>query len=223
MDLQWRDGVTDSGEHYDAVMTNLKINHLAIVDKGRAGSRARIGDKRKDSPTMTRTITLDGISIETTDQGAQAIEKLQSEKQALSDAQQNAKQAHDTAIATKDAELAAKDAEIAELKKEQLTDEQLDAKVQARAELIGKASTLVKDADFKGKSDAEIMKAAVAAVRGEDAIKEKSAAYIQAAFDLAVEAKPDAFRDAMSTRKISANDNGQDDYEQRLSAAWRSA
>lgn len=232
MELDWTSGTTADGQAYDAVMKNLRMNHLAIVDRGRAGSRARIGDKSpwgvaplitdRNPPIMTtRKIVIDGITIETTDQGAEAIGKLQTEKQAIADAKAADKAAHDTAIAAKDAELAAKDAKIADLEKAQLTDEALDAKVQARADLLAKAKVLAKDADFTGKADIEIMKTAVIAVRGADAVKDKSDAYVAAAFDLAVESKPDAFRVAMQDRKPAENGNGQNDYEKRLNDAWK--
>ena len=236
MDLTWESGQTPDGHAYDAVMSNLRMNHLAIVDSGRAGSKARIGDsenktlwgasplktERKPPIMTTRKIVIDGITIETTDQGAEAIGKLQAEKQAIADAKAADKAAHDAAIATKDKELAAKDAEIAELKKSVLTDAEIDAKAQERAELIAKAKVLAKDADFTGKSNAEIMQIAVTAVRGADAVKDKSPAYIEAAFDLAVDANPDQFRKEMQGRdRQSANDNGQDAYEKRLNNAWK--
>ena len=235
MELDWTPGTTSDGQAYDAVMTNLRMNHLAIVDRGRAGSRARIGDNkptqwgvsplltdRKPPIMTTRKIVVDGLTIETTDQGAEAIGKLQAEKQTISDAKAADKSAHDAAIAVKDAELAAKDAKIADLEKAQLTAEALDAKVQARADLLAKAKVLAKDADFTGKADIDIMKVAVIAVRGADAIKDKSDAYITAAFDLAVESKPDQFRAAMQDRKPSTeNGNGQSDYEKHLNDAWK--
>jgi len=233
MDLTWESGQTPDGHAYDAVMSNLKMNHLAIVDRGRAGSKARIGDESPKSwgvaplvtdgkPSMTRKIVIDGITIETTDQGAEALQKLQTQNQILTDAAKTAQTAHDAAIAAKDKELATKDAEIDALKKAALTDAQLDAKVQARAALISKAQKLAKDADFAGKSDIDIMTAAVTAVRGADAVKDKSPAYIEAAFDLAVDAKPDQFRQDMQGRdKQSANDNGQSGYEKRLNDAWK--
>lgn len=235
MDLTWESGQTPDGHAYDAVMSNLKMNHLAIVDRGRAGSRARIGDSDTPKPwgaaplvtdgkpsMTTRKIVIDGITIETTDQGAEAISKLQAEKQALADAKAADKTAHDAAIAAKDKELATKDAEIDALKKAALTDAQLDAKVQARAALISKAQKLAKDTDFTGKSDIDIMAAAVTAVRGADAVKGKSPAYIEAAFDLAVDAQPDQFRQDMQGRdKQAANDNGQSAYEKRLNDAWK--
>lgn len=232
MELDWTPGTTSDGQAYDAVMKNLRMNHLAIVDRGRAGSRARIGDKSlwgvaplitDRYPLMTTSkIVIDGITIETTDQGAEAISKLQAEKQAIADAKAADKAAHDAAIAAKDKELAAKDAKIADLEKAQLTAEALDAKVQARADLLAKAKALAKDADFTGKADIEIMKMAVIAVRGADAVKDKSDAYVAAAFDLAVESKPDAFRDAIKDRKPNTeNGNGQTEYEKRLNDAWK--
>jgi hypothetical protein len=234
MDLTWESGQTPDGHAYDAVMSNLKMNHLAIVDRGRAGSRARIGDSDHPKPwgvapllldgkpSMTRKIVLDGITIETTDQGAEALQKLQAQNQILTDAAKTTQAAHDAAIAAKDKELAAKDAEIDALKKTALTDAQLDAKVQARASLISKAQKLAKDADLAGKSDIEIMTVAVTAARGADAVTGKSPAYIEAAFDLAVDAQPDQFRQDMQGRdKQSANDNGQSGYEKRLNDAWK--
>ena len=169
----------------------------------------------------TRKIVIDGITIETTDQGAEAIGKLQAEKQAVADAKTADKTVHDAAIAAKDAELAAKDARIADLEKAQLTPEALDAKVQARADLLAKAKVLAKDADFAGKADIDIMRAAVIAVRGADAIKDKSDAYVTAAFDLAIESKPDQFRAAMQDRKPGESGNGQTDYEKRLNDSWK--
>lgn len=41
--LDFADGVTPEGEAYDAIQRNIRINHLAIVPKGRAGN-TRIGD-----------------------------------------------------------------------------------------------------------------------------------------------------------------------------------
>ena len=43
-ELEWVDGVTADGTAYQAKQKNIRINHLAIVDKGRAGSTCRIGD-----------------------------------------------------------------------------------------------------------------------------------------------------------------------------------
>ncbi|WP_139812758.1 DUF2213 domain-containing protein, partial [Ensifer aridi] len=43
-DLAWEPGTTPEGEKYDAIQKDIRINHVAIVQRGRAGSEARIGD-----------------------------------------------------------------------------------------------------------------------------------------------------------------------------------
>lgn len=237
MDLVWESGTTKSGEQYDAVQRNLKMNHIALVEKGRAGKECRVGDNathwgaapilttdHEESMTIeTRTVTIDGLSVSTTEQGAQAIDKLQKDKQALADSLEEANGKHQSALDAKDKELATKDAEIADLKAKVLDEKALDAKVKVRADLINSALKLAKDADFTGLSDAEIRKAAVKAVRGEDAIAGKSDAYIEAAFDLALaDHTDDRVRDKVgdSAHKAS-DDNGQTDYEQRLNDSWK--
>lgn len=133
-----------------------------------------------------RKFLVDGISIDVTEQGAQALEKLTKQ---LADAGINVQQlkdAHATALAAKDNELAQKDAEIDGLKAKQLSDADIDKRVQARADLITKAKTIA-DADYTGKGDAEIRKAVVIAKLGDAAIAGKTEAYIDARFDLLVE------------------------------------
>lgn len=39
---------TWNGQHYDAVQTNIRINHLALVDKARAGGQARLNIDSRD-------------------------------------------------------------------------------------------------------------------------------------------------------------------------------
>ncbi len=200
-ELVWGDGVTPDGEAYDAKQTNIKINHLAIVDRARAGSQARIGDgatwgvspftpdhKPTEEKIMTlKTVTVDGIPVEVTDQGATVIGTLQSR---LADANTKftaAETAHQTALAAKDAELAKKDAKIDELAGKVLSDADLDKKVQARADLVSVAKAIAKDVKVEGLSDAAIRKAVVVAKLGDAAIAGKADAYIDARFDLLVE------------------------------------
>ena len=232
-ELEWVDGVTPQGEHYQAKQKNIRINHLAIVDKGRAGSTCRIGDALwgEQSPNTTtggksvntRTVMVDGLPIETTDNGALAIEKLQQDKAAAEKLLLDAQALYDSKMADKDAQLAAKDAEIDALKAKQLTDADIDAKVAARSELIATAKA-IHDADYTGKSDSEIKALAVSA-KGVD-IKDKPQAYVDASFDiLAKDIKPkDTFADAMRgtvSAPVTMQDNGQSDYEKRIADAYK--
>jgi len=200
-ELVWGDGVTPSGEAYDAKRETIQINHLAIVDRARAGSQARIGDgatwgvspftpdhKPTEEKIMTlKTVTVDGIPVEVTDQGAVVIGTLQTR---LADAHtklSDADKAHQTALAAKDAEMAKKDAEIDALKAKVLSDADLDKKVQARADLVAVAKSIAKDVKTDGLTDAAIRKAVVVARFGDAAVAGKADAYVDARFDLLVE------------------------------------
>lgn len=201
-DLAWEPGTTPTGEKYDAIQKDIRINHVAIVQRGRAGSEARIGDgagKWGVSPVNTqiaderipkmdlRKILVDGLTVETTDQGAQAITKLQKDLESSAAKFADAEKAHQTALAAKDAELAKKDAAIDALKGKILSDADLDKRVQARADLITKAHTIAKDVKTEGLSDTAIRKAVVVAKLGDAAVADKSEAYIDARFDMLVE------------------------------------
>lgn len=210
-EIQWGDGIAPDGTPYEARQTGIVANHIAIVDQARAGSRARIGDRAEnwgaapftttaqeasmaDNPKL-RTVIVDGLSVETTDAGAQAIEKLNKQ---LADASAE----HDKAIATKDADLAKKDARITELETQVVDGAALDKLVKDRAALIEDADKVAgKEVQTSGLSDAEIRKTAVTARLGDKALEGKSDAYVEAMFDAlrdgAVSApKSDAFADA---------------------------
>lgn len=226
--LVFDSGTTPEGEAYDAIQTNLRMNHLALVDRARGGAALRIGDDNPArNPTMsdikTRTVMVDGLSVETTDAGAQAISKLQQQVKDGQTALANAESTHAKAIEAKDAEIAKLEAARDDLKGKVLTDAQIDARVQARADLIDRARHIA-DGDYSGKSDAEIRRAAVVAKLGDEAVKDRSDAYIEARFDiLADEAgKPDPVRSAIKDRKPTKTvDNGQAAYEARLRDAWK--
>ncbi|MCJ8053854.1 DUF2213 domain-containing protein [Shinella curvata] len=214
-ELVFGDGVTPEGEAFNATQTNIKINHLAIVDRARAGSKARIGDgaiswgaapvtndqqPEKEKIMTLKTVTVDGIPVEVTDQGATVIATLQ---QRLADmAKSKDKQIDDACkqVEAKDAELAKKDAEIDALKAKVLDEKALDAKVQARADLITVAKSIAKDVKTEGLTDAAIRKAVVSAKLGDAAIAGKPDAYIDARFDILAEEaskNPDPFANAV--------------------------
>jgi hypothetical protein len=202
-DVEMVSGLTDSGEAYDAIQRNIRVNHVALVDQGRANQEFRIGDSANHwgaRPTtrsthdrthsMTdklRTVVVDGLSVTITDEGALAIDKLQT---AVADAQKKTADADAKAVTDKaemDKAAAKLQAEIDDLKGKVMDEAALDKRVQDRAELIGKAKLIAKDLDTTGVSDAGIRKATVAAKLGDAAIKDKSEAYIDARFDILTE------------------------------------
>jgi hypothetical protein len=127
-DILFEPGTTPDGQEYQARQVGIRANHIAVVANGRAGPECRIGDAHKPTdfsstdkelaimPDTLRTVQVDGISIAVTDQGLQAIEKLQRQ---LADAAQAAESKEGQFKAVRDAhqsELAKKDGEIAALR-----------------------------------------------------------------------------------------------------------
>ena len=201
-ELVWGDGMTPEGEPFNATQTNIKINHLAIVDRGRAGSMARIGDgasdvwgiapindhqPQKEQIMTLKTVTVDGIPVEVTDQGATVINTLLKRLEDANSKMSTADAAHLAALAAKDAELAKKDAALDAEKAKVLSEADLDKRVQDRADLITLAASIAKDVKTVGLSDAAIRKVVVTAKLGDAAVAGKADAYIDARFDILAE------------------------------------
>ena len=205
-EIVWEDGVTPEGDQYDARLKNIRNNHLALVKRGRAGSQFRIGDGRTPgapdpsahpnsqesnmSNQQTRIVVVDGLPVECTDASAAAISKLQAQLTDAQTAAGSAAAAHQAALTAKDAAIAKAEGERDALKSQILSDADLDKRVQARGDLIAKAKA-VHDADYSGKSDADVRKSAVVAKLGDAAVAGKHEAYVEALFDgLYGQAKP---------------------------------
>lgn len=246
--LTFEDGIAPDGTPYQAVMGDLRMNHLAAVPRARGGSELRIGDGADSearasnwgaAPLTTdathkegqmaelRKVMVDGLQVETTDAGAQAIEKLTKDKDALAAKLTDAETKHADAIKAKDAEIAKKDAEIDDAKSKILSDSDIDKRVQDRGDLVALAGAIAKDVKTTGVSDADIRKAVVVAKLGDAAVEGKSAAYVDARFDiLAEDAKKgtDPVARALADGKPApVTDNGQSAYEARLGDAWKGA
>ncbi len=228
MDLDIGSGKTDDGQQYDARQTNLRMNHLALVSRARGGSQLRLGDDNLEDSDMSgvklTTILVDGLSVETTEPGAQAISKLQTDVAAAQKALVEAESTHNEVLATKDGDLAKRDATIDELKGKILSDDDLDKRVNDRADLIAKAKTIA-DKDYSGKSDVDIRTTAVAAKLGQDTVDGKSADYILARFDmLAEDANQDPVRRTVRDgTQVTGNevDKAHGAMVDNLQSAWK--
>lgn len=213
-DLKWQDGVTPEGEPYEAIQTNIRANHVAVVERGRAGKDCRIGDQAAIwgvSPSITandRTqettmkITVDGLLVETTDAGAQAVQKLLDDRAKLEKRVADAEAAKAKAEEEAKAELAKKEAELDKLKDAALDAKGISQLVADRVALESKAAKIAKDVKPTGLTDGELKAAVVKAAVGDrlPAEKLKDEHYVAARFDILAEdaEKPtDPFRDAV--------------------------
>ena len=185
-DIEFVDGVTPDGDTYNAIQRNIRVNHIAVVDRGRAGHQCRLGDASKTEKEVIdmslQTITFDGLSVEVTNQGAQVIKALQTrlaDAVALND---TAATAHAVELAARDTELGTKDAEISVLTDAAMTPAKLDALVVDRSDTITKAKTFG-DVDTVGKSNADIRRSAVSMRVGDEKLAGKSDDYVAALFD----------------------------------------
>lgn len=195
-DIDWTPGVSPDGEQYDAVQRNIKGNHIAIVERGRAGRDCRVADQLPNSgdKLAMAKITIDGVDYEVSDQAAQAVGKLHTR---LKDAEMSAeeiekekKAKEDEMEAEKEKMKATKDshaAEIDTLKKQIPTADTLDKLVAERTALVDKARKVVPDIEWEGKDSATLMKEVVAAKCDNVQMDSVSADYIQARFDMLVE------------------------------------
>ena len=217
--VDFSDGVTPDGDAYDAIMTDFRMNHVAVVPLARGGKELRIGDgadarwgaspynDRKDTimadAINTRTVLIDGLSVVTTDAGAQALEKLQGTIADAAKKMADAETAHAKAIADADAKLAKAEAALDAEKAKVLSDADLDKRVADRADLLAVAKGIAPEVKTAGLGDAAIRKAVVTAKLG-DAVEGKSDAYIDARFDILAEADP--FADSLKSGVKKTND-----------------
>ncbi len=178
---------THKGIDYDFVQTDIRANHLAIVDAGRCGAACKITIDKKESPV--EKVTIDGIEFEIdSSQLAQAIrkqqvahdaetEKLEKEKTDAELEKEKMKKEKDKAEAEKDS--LSKDAES-------FTADAISKMVTDKALLLETARGILGDKMPECLScDKEIKAAVVDKVNGMD-VSGKSDEYINAAYDMAI-------------------------------------
>ncbi|MCI3027696.1 DUF2213 domain-containing protein [Desemzia sp. C1] len=185
-----------NGMTYDSVQRNMEINHLAVVDKGRAGSEVSI---RGDS----QAFMIDHDDIDNQKGGTRAMTKLLIDSKEFEvdsvvkaridtlEAQLTAEKAKssnvDTITGERDAlqtQLTAKEQELEASKAKELTGDAFDTAVNDRIELMNKAKSLVGDSfDFKGKSDRQIKEAAIKTLNDSIDLTGKSEDYVNAFYD----------------------------------------
>lgn len=86
VDIEETSGTTPDGQQYDAIQRNIRINHLAVVDRARAGAKARLnldGDEIIDieGEQMKMKIKIDSVDYEVDAKIANFISSLQSKEE----------------------------------------------------------------------------------------------------------------------------------------------
>lgn len=192
-------GTTPDGQAYDGRQTNIRINHVAVVDKARGGDALVIPDSKfaicdSNPNAMPKRkymehLTFDGVSVPLDDaKGVTSLfDKMQAKIDELADKFAKAEKA-----------MAEKDDELEKAKAKVKDAAEIDAMVADRAALISTVAKLDDSFDCKGKSEAEIRRGVVTAKFG-DAMADKSDDYIAARFDLMADESPaDKLADAIA-------------------------
>lgn len=184
---------TYNGQQYEYVQRNIEINHIAIVDQGRAGPEVAI---RSDSDAWqieekggnnVGKYKIDGKEYEVDSAVKAHIEKLEAQLETAQTkaASVDALQGRYDALEVK---LQNTENELKEAKEKQLSADELDKQVEARVALISTAKPLLGDSfDFTGKTDREIKEAVIATTKSEFKGDGKSDDYINAFFDATIE------------------------------------
>lgn len=185
------------GMTYDSVQRNMEINHLAIVEKGRAGSTIAIrndsmaymidsDDKNKKKKGGNKTmakLVIDSAEFEVDSAVKLKVDALEAQL----DAANGKVSGLDKLTGERDAlktQLAAKEKELSEAKKNSITADALDAAVEVRASLLGTATKFLGDSfEFKGKTDRAVKEAVITSVDATVVVADAADEYINAYFD----------------------------------------
>tara|TARA_R110000744_G_scaffold20470_1_gene53745 strand:- start:13743 stop:14894 length:1152 start_codon:yes stop_codon:yes gene_type:complete len=227
-DIEFTSGITPEGESYDAIQRNIKGNHIAIVERGRAGPACRVADNlpsNGDQVIMAK-ITIDGVDFEVSDQAGQAVIKLQGK---LTDAEKE--------VANKEKEMEDKEEEMDEAAKEAkakedslnaelddaeskiLTADSLDKTIEERSKFVDQVSKIVPDIKWQGKDSMTLKREAVAAKRPDVQMDSVSDEYINVSFDMLVEAISNNSQHNMDEALINVVNNDKDKDQDNRSAA----
>lgn len=191
-DIERADGMYN-GQKYDAIQKNMEINHIAIVDKGRAGPSVAIrGDSafmvldsknKNDGGKEMSKIRIDSKEYEVDATVKSHVEALTAK---LDSAEMKAGELDTVkgerdALLTKVQNLEAKlEEEVAKIPKA----DELDSMVAARMELVQKATSFLGDSlDVAGKTDRELKEAVIQSVNPDFKGDGKTDEYVDAFFD----------------------------------------
>lgn len=205
------------GVSYDSVQRNIQINHVAVVEQGRAGHSVRLlGDsaemieqdvKKKGNKQMETTkVRLDGADVTVAAVDADKIIQLDADnadkakKIAELEAQIAEKQKELEGLKG-EAEEEKKNADEAQAKadasekeldnlKKKYSGDAMEKAVNNRLTLVGKVKPYLGDSyDFNGKSDKQLKLDTITALDSSIDLQDKSDDYISAYFDAALQNK----------------------------------
>lgn len=213
-EVELKQGVYD-GEEYDMIQRNIRHNHLALVDKGRAGPAVRlvfdsgeaeiyVHEQEQDKEKIQmENISIDGKEYKVSPEVKVALEaqavaqkaKLDaSEKKATDSANElnSVKEKLTAETAAKDKAQATADSQKVELEKLKNTDSAADfekkvaERVTARIAVLSVGKKFITDKNIDSMSDKEIKLAVIKVSQPNFKAEDKSESYIDGAFEATI-------------------------------------
>lgn len=224
-----------NGMHYDAVQRNVEINHVAVVDRGRAGPTVAIRgdavqefaymvdskDQNKGGNKQMAKYKFDGNEYEVDAAVKAHLDSLEAKLDAAETKAANADKLQAKADALQ-AKYDAKETELVEAKKQNLTQDELDAKVEERVGLISVAKPYLGDEfEFKGQPERAIKEAVIVKINPDFKGDGKSGDYVNAYFDSMLDfSKKEGFHSdgVNNLQNFNANTQAQSEIDKKRNA-----
>lgn len=218
------DGTTELGEKYEFIQRDIKINHIAICDRARAGAQARLYDNEGVKP-MIKVMLDSGVALEVADEASAKLvtDALKDAAKRVTDAEAKAEKA--------EAERDMKEEEL-EAEKAKTTDAAIAERVEAISTVRAQAVKMVGDTFTCDSVDVvAIQRAALTAKRPTIDWATKSDVYVQASFDMALSEPSQAqpanqltqfAKDAATLVTVAdAKPSGYQTFKDKQSNAWK--
>jgi hypothetical protein len=221
------------GQRYDAVQRDIRVNHIAVVHRGRAGNaRLRLDhDDAATEPVEKDTsmsenklvsVRLDGLEYQASPEVKRALERHDEALAAGREQTAAANTRADKAEGERDdlkQKLDESKAEIAKIR--------ADAAVQVRARLALESEAAKHGVQVKeDATDRQIQEAVIHKLRGDVKLDGKSDDYVQSRFDAAVEDAGSQAANTASQRIAASRSDTEDPYAAmtaRMRDAWKGA
>jgi hypothetical protein len=168
--IKWQAGTDEHYGPFDGIQTQIRVNHIAIVDSGRAGPEVRLDDEQPEGENMP-----DKTDDKSTDKSVEIVDELKGKVAVLEANLSDAKSEIERLNGALDA--ATKKIET------ELNDEALDKKVNERMAFIDRARKLYPDVKTDGKTEAEIKAAAILHINDSFDLEGKSDEYLNGVFE----------------------------------------
>lgn len=214
-----------TGESYEFKQTDIKINHTALVKRGRGGPQVRIDDNEGVTPMTIKVMLDSGVALEVADEASAKLvtDALKAAAQRVTDAEAKAEKA--------EAERDMKEEEL-EAEKEKTTDAAIAERVEAISTVRAQAVKMVGDTFTCDSVDVvAIQRAALTAKRPTIDWATKSDVYVQASFDMALSEPSQAqpvnqltqfAKDAAALVTVTdAKPSGYQTFKDKQSNAWK--